>query len=143
MLLRGEETAKGSGEHRGGRTLERLRLAALAIAALVLAQAISAGSPDHPGAPATSATAPPSIAPLPAPEPSGAGNWGARPAGPPPIEPGNAGAEPSVPSGGAAAPEVPSPRHPNPARDRLDAKRDLERCATGEISHDRRGRPCP
>lgn len=118
------------------------RLLTLAAGILALCQAASAGPPSDPGRPDFPVTPRPSMTPVPVPGPSGAGNWTARPPGLLPIEPGNAGARPALPPRPVAQPPA-APPPPNPARELLDAKRDLERCATGEIARDRHGRPCP
>ncbi|HVP30978.1 MAG TPA: hypothetical protein VMW35_17625 [Myxococcota bacterium] len=59
-----------------------------------------------------------------------------------PTQPGNAGARPAPPPTERVPPATVAPP-PNPAREVLEDRRDLERCATGEITVDRHGRPCP
>lgn len=117
-------------------------LLVVALGVLAFAGPASADPPADPGPPTFPAAPRPSPVPVPAPGPADAGNWTVRPPGLEPFEPGNAGARPSLPPREVAPPGAAPPR-PNPARERLDAKRDLERCATGEITRDRTGRPCP
>jgi len=107
--------------------------------ALLLATVALAEPPGGPAWPVSPAPTGPSVAPLPPPR---------SPAQP--VRPGmvprpassTTAPRPAMPPLDAAPPSV-APLPANPARELLRDRRERERCATGQITRDRHGQPCP